>query len=107
MTVRPTPSGQTPGPGIARTGKPSSPSAPVRPDATPAPAPAAPAAKQQDGVTISPQGRELQQRDAGGASASGELSAERLQEVLGRISSGYYDQPQIQAAVVSRLARDL
>jgi hypothetical protein len=70
------------------------------------PAPASPAAKQDD-VTISAQARELQQRDATGGGPSGELSPARLQEVLGRVSSGYYDRPQVQAVVVRGIAQDL
>ena len=58
-------------------------------------------------VTISAQARELQQRDVSGGGPSGELSPERLQEVLGRVSSGYYDTPKVQAAVVRRIAQDL
>ncbi len=104
MTVRPTPSGQTPGSGISRTGRAPSTGAPLRQGATPVPA--SPAAKQDD-VTISAQARELQQRDTAGRGPSGELSPARLHEVLGRVSSGYYDTPQVQAAVVRRIARDL
>jgi len=106
MTVHPTPSGQTPRPGVTRTGKSESPVTPVRSGALPAPASPAPAAKQDD-VSISAQARELQQRDVTGGGPSGELSPERLHQVLGRISSGYYDQPQVQAAVVNRISRDL
>ena len=104
MTVRPTPSGQNQGPGISRLGRAPGTGAPLRPGATPAPA--SPAAKQDD-VTISAQARELQQRDVSGGGPSGELSPERLQEVLGRVSSGYYDTPKVQAAVVRRIAQDL
>ena len=104
MTVRPTPSGQTPGSGVTRTGKASSTGTPARPGASPAPASSA---ARQDDVSISSQARELQQRDATGGGPSGELSPARLHEVLGRISSGYYDQPQVQAAVVRRISQEL
>lgn len=43
---------------------------------------------------------------AGGTSASG-LSAERLQEILKRLTSGYYDSPQVLDRVAERVKDDL
>ena len=43
---------------------------------------------------------------AGGTSASG-LSAERLQEILKRLTSGYYDSPQVLDRVAQRVKDDL
>jgi hypothetical protein len=103
MTVRPTTSGQTPRPGIDRAGKPAAPAAPGRSNDTPA---ASAAAARRDDVQISAQARELQHLDAG-RGAAGEIAPERLRDVLGRISTGYYDQPQVRDEVIRRLAQDL
>ena len=45
-------------------------------------------------------------RPTEGTSASG-LSAERLQEILKRVTSGYYDSPQVVDKVASRVAGEL
>ena len=103
MTVRPTPSGQTPRPAIGRTER----------AATPAPAsrpaePAAPAVggTRRDDVQISAQARELQQLDAA-RGTGGELSPDRLHQILGRMNDGHYDRPDVQERVVRSLAREL
>ncbi len=106
MTVRPTTSGQTPGPAIGRTDRTASPTSasaarPAEPNAT-----AAPGARRDD-VQISAQARQLQQVDSTTRGPGGELSADRLRQVLGRISDGHYDQPQVQDQVVRRLAHDI
>ena len=103
MTVRPTTSGQTPRPEIQRTGKPVPSAAPARPGETPAPA--APGSGRDD-VQISAQARELQQMDTDRAT-SGEIAPQRMRDVLGRISGGYYDQPHVRDEVVRRLSQDL
>jgi hypothetical protein len=103
MTVRPTPSGQTPRPPIGRAQRSATPSSPSR---TPEPATPAGSGVRRDDVQISNQARELQQ--LGGATpASGELSAGRLGQVLGRMNEGHYDSPEVQEQVVRRIAREL
>lgn len=103
MTVRPTTSGQTQRPGIDRAGKTSAPVPASRSNDAPA-IPLPPAGR--DNVEISAQARELQQLDTVRA-ASGEIAPERMRTVLGRISAGYYDQPQVRDEVIRRLAREL
>ena len=106
MTVRPTTSGQTSRPAINRTDRtasPASPSAarPAEPSVTGA------SGVRRDNVQISAQARQLQQADPTTRGTSGELSADRLRQVLGRMSSGHYDQPEVQDQVVRQLSRDL
>ena len=104
MTVRPTTTGQTPRPAISRTDRTSSPvpaSRPAEPNA------ATTSGVRRDDVQISAQARQLQQVDSSARGSVGELSSDRLRQVLGRMSDGHYDQPEVQAQVVSRLARDL
>ena len=103
MTVRPTPSGQTPRPAIGRTERPATPAPASRPAE---PAPPAVGGTRRDDVQISPQARELQQLDAA-RSAGGELSADRLHQILGRMNDGHYDRPEVQDKVIRRLAREL
>ena len=104
MTVRPTTSGQTPNPGVNRTGMPAVPATPARPsDASAAP----PIAQRRDDVQISSQARELQQMDSGNSGPAGEIQPDRLKEVLNRVSGGYYDQPSVRNEVVRRLSQDL
>lgn len=59
----------------------------------------------QDQVSLSEEARAAGQAE-GGSSPSG-LSRERLQEVLKRLTSGYYDNPEVQAQVAARIQRDL
>jgi len=54
-----------------------------------------------DQVQLSAEARAAGQTEAG-ASASG-LSAERLQEILKRLTSGYYDTPQVRDHVAQRI----
>lgn len=104
MTVRPTPSGQTPRSPIGRTDR-TAPSAPSQRQAEPNPAAAA--GVRGDRVQISSQARELQQLDLAARGPGGELPAERLRQVLGRMNDGHYDRPDVQEQVIRRLARDL
>ena len=104
MTVRPTPSDPSPRPGIRRTDRPAAPSVPARSSD-----PAAPATSgtRRDDVQISSQARELQQMDTETRGPGGELSAERLKQVLGRVSDGHYDRPEVRDQVLHQLRKDL
>ena len=104
MTVRPTASGQTPRPAIGRTERAASPAPASRPAEQGTPA--APGIRRDD-VQISAQARQLQQADSAARGPAGEFSAERLRQVLGRMTNGHYDQPAVQDQVVRQLARDL
>jgi hypothetical protein len=57
-----------------------------------------------DKVQLSARAREA--GSTGGTSASG-LSAERLQEILKRLTSGYYDSAQVQDRVAQRVKDEL
>jgi hypothetical protein len=106
MTVRPTTSGQTSRPAISRTDRTATPGSPSTPR-TGESNPAAASGVRRDDVQISAQARQLQQSDSTTRGAGGELSAERLRQVLGRMSSGHYDQPAVQDEVVRRLSQDI
>lgn len=69
---------------------------------------APPEAHENDGADDSVQlsARARESGAAGGTSASG-LSAERLQEILKRLTSGYYDSPQVLDRVAERVKDDL
>ena len=106
MTVRPTTSGQSSRPAISRTERTATPgtqsgSRPAETNTTAA------SGVRRDDVQISAQARQLQQADSTARGTGGELSAERLRQVLGRMSSGHYDQPAVQDEVVRRLSQDL
>jgi hypothetical protein len=57
-----------------------------------------------DSVQLSDEARAASRADAG-TSPSG-LSAERLQEILKRLSSGYYDSPQVRDQVAQRIQQE-
>lgn len=57
-----------------------------------------------DSVQLSAEARAASRSDAS-TSASG-LSAERLQEILKRLSSGYYDSPQVRDQVASKIQQE-
>lgn len=103
MTVRPTPSGQTPRPAIARSGKSDATTAPRRPNEAPLPPTRT---NGGDDVQISTEARDLQALGAtqGGAPA---LAPDRLRQVLQRMSDGHYDRPEVQSEVVRRIAKEL
>ena len=61
----------------------------------------------RDNVQISSQARELQHMDSAARGPGGELSVDRLRQVVGRMNDGHYDQPEVQEQVVRLLARDL
>lgn len=104
MTVRPTSSGQIPRPAIGRTDRTAGPVSASRPADPSAPTTSG---VNRDDVQISSQARELQQMDSAARGPGGELSVERMRQVLGRMNDGHYDQPEVQDQVVRRLARDL
>jgi hypothetical protein len=104
MTVRPTSSGQTPRPGIERAGTPSPPATPTRGGDTPV---TSPAVVRRDDVQISPQARQLQQLGTAQRGPAGEIEPGRLREVMGRISSGFYDQPHVKDELLRRIAQDV
>jgi hypothetical protein len=104
MTVRPTSSGQIPRPALGRTDRTAGSAAAPR-QAEPG-GPTAPGVSRDD-VQISAQARQLQQLDSAARGPGGELSADRLRQVLGRMTDGHYDRPEVQEQVVRRIARDL
>jgi hypothetical protein len=107
MTVRPTSSGQIPGTAIGRSDRTAGPapaSRPTEPNTTSA---SGTTGTRRDDVQISAQARQLQQADAATRGPAGELSAERLRQVLGRMNDGHYDQPEVQDTVLRRVAREL
>lgn len=57
-----------------------------------------------DSVQLSEEARAAS-RAEGGTSASG-LSTDRLQEILKRLSSGYYDSPQVRDQVAQRIQQE-
>ncbi len=57
-----------------------------------------------DQVRLSDEARAATRSETG-ESASG-LSAERLQEILKRLSSGYYDSPQVRGQVAQRIQQE-
>ena len=59
----------------------------------------------RDRAEISAEALELHGERA--ANSSPELPAARMRAVLDRMSSGYYDREDVQAAVLERIARDL
>jgi hypothetical protein len=101
MSVRPTGSGQTHRTAIDRASQPLPAASGRAADAR-----SLPGAPGRDDVRISDQARDLQQADASRGPV-GELPADRLKEVLGRVAGGFYDQPQVRGEVVRRLSRDL
>jgi hypothetical protein len=106
MTVRPTTSGQTPRPAIGRADRTANPAAAsVSRQAEPN-TPGASGVRRDD-VQISVHARQLQQVEAGARGAGGELSADRLRQVLTRMGDGHYDRPDVQDEVVRRLSPDL
>jgi anti-sigma28 factor (negative regulator of flagellin synthesis) len=69
------------------------------------PAPAGDAAQTDDTVQLSAEAREAN-HGAGTTSASG-LSQERLHEILKRVTSGYYDNPQVVDKVARKVNEEL
>jgi anti-sigma28 factor (negative regulator of flagellin synthesis) len=59
---------------------------------------------ESDKVQLSAQAREA---GAGGATSESGLSSERLQEILKRLTSGYYDSPQVVDKIAQRVKDDL
>jgi anti-sigma28 factor (negative regulator of flagellin synthesis) len=104
MTVRPTTSGQTPRPAIGRTDRTAASASTSRP--TEANTPAASGVRRDD-VQISAQARQLQQLDSAARATGGDLSADRLKQILGRMNDGHYDQPDVQDKVIRNITRDL
>jgi anti-sigma28 factor (negative regulator of flagellin synthesis) len=70
-----------------------------------APQPARDASAGDDQVSISAEARAAGSTEAG-TSATG-IPADRLREILKRISSGYYDTPQVRDHVAQKLQADL
>jgi hypothetical protein len=60
-----------------------------------------------DRVEISATAREIPELSNAEPVPSGELTADRLGEVLGKLKRGFYEQPEVRATVVRLLARDL
>ena len=104
MTIRPPQSGQTPRPAITRAKSTTVPGTPQRPADTATPA--ASSAK-RDAVQISPHARALQQADGPSREEAGAIEPERMREILGRMSDGHYDRPEVLEAVLERIADEL
>lgn len=108
MTIRPPQSGQSPRTSLARAKPSAAPGTPQRPvDGGASPAPASASAPSRDAVQISPQARALQQTGTSSPGESGALQPERMRQILQRMNDGHYDRPEVQDAVVSRLAEEL
>jgi anti-sigma28 factor (negative regulator of flagellin synthesis) len=58
-----------------------------------------------DRVEVSAEARQLAARPVG--EAGGSLPPARVREILARVASGYYDRPEVVAAVAGRVAREL
>lgn len=106
MTIRPPQSGQTSRTPLSRANTPAVPGSPARPaDSGQTSAPAA--APRRDAVQISAQARQLQASDAPAREESSALAPERLSQILQRMSDGHYDRPEVQDAVLKRIAAEL
>lgn len=107
MTIRPPQSGQT-----SRTPLQRANSSPV-PGQTPRHAEAGPATPTpsgtpaRDAVQISAQARQLQMSGAPDREEANALSPERLRTILQRMSDGHYDRPEVQDAVLKRIAEEI
>lgn len=105
MTIRPPQSGQTSRTPLSRANTPAVPGSSPRPaDSGPTNAPAAP---RRDAVQISAQARQLQASDAPGREDASALEPQRLSQILQRMSDGHYDRPEVQDAVLKRIAAEL
>lgn len=61
-----------------------------------------------DSVELSAASRKLiEQAGPAGEVPHGTVSADRMREVLGRLASGFYDRPEVQAQTARGLAKDL
>jgi len=60
-----------------------------------------------DTIQLSTTSLSLQAQASGGAPPSGTMSAAQMRSVLGRVVSGYYDQPAARDAVAQGVAADL
>jgi hypothetical protein len=69
------------------------------------PAPDVDAGRPDDSVQLSAEARQASQ--AGSSTSTSGLTAERLQEVLKRLTSGYYDNPQVIDKVARKVADEL
>lgn len=106
MTIRPPQSGQTSRTPLQRANaSPLPANAPRNADAGAAtPTPAAPA---RDAVQISAQARQLQASNAPERDENHALSPDRLRTILQRMSDGHYDRPEVQDAVLKRIAEEI
>lgn len=59
-----------------------------------------------DRVELSGEALALERSQGAERSGGFELSADRMRSITQRLASGHYDRPEVQAAVVSRLAAD-
>lgn len=109
MTIDPTKSGNIPLSGVrpdqAGQGQSARQSGQVRTVSPEAQKPAPPAPPAQDSVNLSADARSVGQADQ--ATSAAGLSRDRLQEVLKRLTSGYYDNPEVVAQVAAKVQQDL
>lgn len=106
MNIRPPQSGQTSRTPLSRANSPAVPGSSPRP-ADSGQANSSAAAPQRDAVQISAQARQLQASDAPGREDAGALDPQRLTQILQRMSDGHYDRPEVQDAVLKRIAAEL
>lgn len=106
MNIRPSQSGQTSGTPLKRANSSAVSGQPPRPADSGAaqPSPAAPA---RDAVQISAQARQLQMSGAPDRDESNAISPDRLRTILQRMNDGHYDRPEVQDAVLKRIAEEL
>ncbi len=103
MKVQPNPSGQTPRPSLNRTDRatgrtpePHTPPAPGLSFENPT----------RDNAEVSSEARELQRQAATGA-PEGTLEPARMRQVLGRMTGGWYDTPEVRSEVVEKIRKEL
>ncbi|MBI5170983.1 MAG: flagellar biosynthesis anti-sigma factor FlgM [Candidatus Eisenbacteria bacterium] len=106
MTIRPPQPGQASRTPLSRANTSSAPAPAPRAAEGAPPAGSAPAPR-QDAVQISAQARSLQAAGHAAHEDAGALEPERLQQILQRMSDGHYDRPEVQDAVLKRIAAEL
>jgi hypothetical protein len=107
MTIKPVPSGPTPRPGSGRPVDATAKSPDTRVEGEARGRTRDEAAPAKDNVELSAAALELQGQAGAGEVPSGELSKERLNQVLDRLASGHYDRPEVRDETAERAGEDL